>query len=320
MKAEFKEAIKYPLERALIALETMLVSRDADPAFAPIFIIAPARSGSTLLYQAVARYYELCYFSNAMTRFPDSPVCIAYLLALVGGCDPPENFRSRRGHVEGGKGPSDGTKIWARWFRDDPQYIPNGVLTPRQHRELRTTVSRFQNAFGAPFISKTQRNCGRILALAEVFPEAVFIRLHRDPFEMIRSRWRIYKTRDDENRLWQSYRPSNAAEITAEDPIEHLCQQVVFTEVDIDRDRSVLGSHRFFDVDYAAFCKAPIETLEAFAQFYRATTGASLKTRHDIPRRFESKHPADLPPEETEAIRKALRAQRASAPAAKARQ
>src|SRR3546814_1250361 len=74
-----------------------------------------------------------------------------------------------------------------------------GVLTARQRQEVRATIGRFQDAFAAPFINKTQRNCGRILALSEIFPEAAFIRMHRDPFEMVRSRWQIYLSRSEEH-------------------------------------------------------------------------------------------------------------------------
>lgn len=307
MRARIKEAVKLPAEMALSALEQVLISREREPSFRPVFIIAPARSGSTLLYQAMTRYFAFCYFSNAMTRFPQSPVCLAHLLAPLGGCDPPENFRSRRGHIEGGSGPSDGTKIWARWFRDDPQYIPSGVLTPKQRREVRTMIGRFQDAFGAPFIHKSQRNCGRVLALAEIFPEAVFVRVHRAAFDMVRSRWQLYKARSDENRLWQSYRPSNAGEIVTDDPIEHLCQQVVLTEAEIDRDREVLGSRGFFDMHYEDFCERPIEVLESFARFYRCEGQENpLLQRHDIPSSFRSSSTQELAPAEAEAIRRGL--------------
>src|SRR3546814_8864345 len=156
MHRRIKEAVKYPAERAMAAVERAFIAQPRALSFRPIFVVAPARSGSTLLYQAMTRYFELCYFSNAMTRFPQSPVCLAHLLAPLGGCNPPANFRSRRGHVEGGKAPSDATKICARWFRDEPQHIPNGVLTPRQRREVRATIGRFQNPFPAPFTTKTE--------------------------------------------------------------------------------------------------------------------------------------------------------------------
>lgn len=306
VNARLKEAIKYPLERCLAAIEKRLIARETELNFSPVFMIAPARSGSTLVYQAMTRYFDLCYFSNSMTRFPASPACLAYVLSPLRGCDPPENFRSSRGHIEGGRGPSDGTKIWSRWFRDEPQYIPNGILTARQQHEVRATISCFQSAFGAPFINKTQRNCGRIRALNEIFPEAVFVRLHRDPFEMVRSRWQIFRDRPDENWLWQSYRPSNSSQIVTDNPIEHLCQQVVLTEAEIDRDRDAIGSRGFFDVDYAAFCQQPRETLESFAKFYLGCTGRSLKKRHEIPQQFGSKRSAEIPLEEAEAIRKYL--------------
>lgn len=307
MRARIKEIVKSPFEKALLALERSLVARHSDLSFRPIFIVAPARSGSTLLYQAMTRYFEVCYFSNAMDRFPGSPVCMARILAPLNGCNPPDGFRSRRGHVEGGRGPSDGTKTWSRWFRDRPQYIPNGVLTPAQRREVRTTVGLFQAAFGAPFINKTQRNCGRILALAEIFPEAVFVRLHRNAFDMVCSRWRIYKSRDDEDRLWQSYRPSTAAEIATSDPIEHICNQVALTEAEIDRDRRTLGSRGFFDVHYEEFCRQPVEILERFADFHRdGSHWPPLKRRHSIPTQFASGGSKPLPADEAQAIRRCL--------------
>ena len=307
MRAQIKEAAKLPAEKALSALEQVLISRESEPTFRPIFIVAPARSGSTLIYQAMARYFELCYFSNSMGRFPASPVCMARLLAPLGGCNPPDGFRSRRGLIEGGRGPSDGTKIWARWFRHSPQYIPNGVLTPAQRREVRTTIALFQEAFGVPFINKTQRNCGRILALAEIFPEAIFLRVHRDPFAMVRSRWQIYQSRDDENRLWQSYRPSNSETIITDDPIEHLCQQVLFTEAEIDRDRRKLGSRGFFDLSYEDFCRRPVDVLEEFANYYRGgAEEQQLRRRHDIPSSFESGNRKEIAPVEREAIRRGL--------------
>lgn len=304
-----KEGVKYPVERAMAALERRLVAQERPLSFRPIFIVAPARSGSTLLYQAMSRYFELCYFSNAMTRFPESPVCLAHLLARFGACDPPADFRSRRGHIEGGRGPSDATKIWARWFRADPQYIPAGVLTPRQRRDVRVTIGRFQDAFSAPFINKTQRNCGRILALAEIFPEAVFVRVHRNPFDMVRSRWELYQASGDgnENRLWQSYRPSNAAEITTSDPIDHLCQQVVLTEAEIDRDQQTLGARGFFDLHYEAFCLRPIDVLEDFASFYgNGYGGVPLRRRHKIPASFAVASERQIPPQVAEAIRRHL--------------
>src|SRR3546814_889111 len=234
MHRRIKEAVKYPAERAMAAVERAFIAQPRALSFRPIFIVAPARSGSTLLYQAMTRYFEFCYFSNAMTRFPESPVCLAHLLARLGGSDPPADFRNSRGRIEGGRAPSDATKIWARWFHDEPQHIPNGVLTARQRQEVRATIGRFQDAFAAPFINKTQRNCGRILALSEIFPEAAFIRMHRDPFEMVRSRWQIHLSRGADNRLWPSYLPSPPGDLVATAPMAHLSPQVVPTETDND--------------------------------------------------------------------------------------
>src|SRR3546814_18789410 len=106
-RKRIKEAGKHPAERALAAVERRLIAAEPALSFRPIFVVAPARSGSTLLYQAMTRYFELCYFSNAMTRFPQTPVCLAHLLAPLGGCDTPATFPTPRRHVLGATAPSN---------------------------------------------------------------------------------------------------------------------------------------------------------------------------------------------------------------------
>src|SRR3546814_16070170 len=97
MHRRIKEAVKYPAERAMAAVERAFIAQPRALSFRPIFIVAPARSGSTLLYQAMTRSFEFCYFSNAMPRFPESPVCLAHLLARLGGSEPPDRTRALSG-------------------------------------------------------------------------------------------------------------------------------------------------------------------------------------------------------------------------------
>src|SRR3546814_17603908 len=103
MRKRIKEAAKHPAERALAAVERRLIAAEPALSFRPIFVVAPARSGSTLLYPAMTRFFELCSSSNAMTRIPQSPVCLAHTPAPFGGRNQPGHFRSRRGTRSGGK-------------------------------------------------------------------------------------------------------------------------------------------------------------------------------------------------------------------------
>ena len=300
-----KETIKVPIEASLGALEQLFIAHDTQLTFAPIFIVAPPRSGSTLLYQLIARYFRVCYFSNTMTRFPGSPVCLARVLSLIGGCTPPDDYRSEYGVTEGGGSPTDGTKIWRRWFPDDPQYVGTGVLSGQKIREIRNTVAMLQKSFRAPFVSKTQRNNVRILALAEAFPEAKFIRLHRDNIYIVQSILRAI--RNEGHNLWFSARPSRYKEIASEDIVEHVCEQIHYLKEDVDRDSKAVGLDRFLDLDYEELCRDPIKVMASISSFYeKGPSLGVLRRRNDIPTSFRQSSKLHLSDDEVRQIERYL--------------
>src|SRR5688572_20935868 len=104
---------------ALAPIERRLAGRaDARSAGtgAPVFIVGPPRSGSTLLYDALAESMQFSYFSNLTAEFYAVPVIGAYLSRAL-----PDRRQSRSheisyGHVPGLKSPSECGKFWYRWF------------------------------------------------------------------------------------------------------------------------------------------------------------------------------------------------------------
>ncbi|MGB0133081.1 sulfotransferase [Dokdonella sp.] len=132
-----------------------------DPRFdRPIFIVSPPRSGSTLLFETLAR---------------------APQLYTVGG--------ESHGRVEGMPELHPAAGAW------ESNRLGVEVATPSVIAELR---SRFDEALrdreGAPasagrvrMLEKTPKNALRIPFLRKVFPEACFIYLYRDPREVLSS-------------------------------------------------------------------------------------------------------------------------------------
>src|SRR3546814_3168423 len=73
--------------RAGLAPVERLALRLGDPLpYAPIFIVSPPRSGSTLLYLLAVQKYRLSYFSNFAMACPASPALLTLLGAPFGAC------------------------------------------------------------------------------------------------------------------------------------------------------------------------------------------------------------------------------------------
>ena len=101
-------------------LERALSHQGARPVWPPIFIVGPARSGTTLIYQGLTQAFRVSYFSNLAACFPMCPGVVGSTVARVGGCEPPPSFKSRYGKTRGWQAPSkptgsgsDGSGRWA---------------------------------------------------------------------------------------------------------------------------------------------------------------------------------------------------------------
>ena len=82
--SEAKQAVRIGVHRVLQPLETNLRESAAGALeYAPVFIVGPPRTGSTLLYQLLVRRYSFCYISNLLNRFPETPLALAKVSKTV---------------------------------------------------------------------------------------------------------------------------------------------------------------------------------------------------------------------------------------------
>ena len=155
----------------LSRLERRYVASCGSPPWVPVFIIGAARTGTTLVYQCVARALKVSYFSNWMVRFPTFPAIVAKLASYVCGCTPLGIFTSEHGKTAGWRSPSQTYQIWSRWFprQGDRTEILRGsvqegyVFSPKDlsHRRVEIYILDFQ---GDPSL---QRPVGKDLETAE---------------------------------------------------------------------------------------------------------------------------------------------------------
>ena len=289
LKRQIKKSLTLPAEVVFKKIENSLIRKDnVEFRYAPIFIISPPRAGSTLLYQLIATHFKVCYLSNLMMLFPSSPVLMAKLLAPVNGCNPPESFSSTYGETMGWRSPNQGRETWYRWFPTDNSYVGSRVVLKHISKEIRNTTALIQFAFDAPFVNKWPVNSGRLLPIAEALPEAMFIRVKRDPAFVAPSILHAKRTLLKNEIDWFSAKPRNHKEIKHKEPLEQVCEQVFYIERDIDCDSKIIGEENFMTVHYEELCKSPHRVMEEIANFYkRHWKNIDLEVRHNIPSSFQ---------------------------------
>src|SRR3546814_14594358 len=102
--------------RAGLAPVERLALRLGDPLpYAPIFIVSPPRSGSTLLYLLAVQKYRLSYFSNFAMACPASPALLTLLGAPFGACAGGASLDHSFGATPGWNGRSEKRRVGKEW-------------------------------------------------------------------------------------------------------------------------------------------------------------------------------------------------------------
>jgi hypothetical protein len=272
---------------------------EAKLRYSPVFIVAPPRSGTTLLYQLMTGYMSTCYFTNLAQRLRVQggeiiPALSAHLIKLL-KLDQRQNglFESYYGATEGWGGPNEANGIWERWFPEEEHYVPPGYLSASDRQGVYQAVAVTERVFDRPFVNKCIRNSVRVQALAEIFPTALFIQCTREPLAMAQSIF-IARTHvlpfklqevEDPSKWWWSVKPKEYETIKSKGMIEQVCEQVFYVEQSIIAARHVLGEDRFLLVDYKDLCQAPRHTLDRIVRFMN-DHGAPTRVTQPIPDSF----------------------------------
>ena len=272
-------AAKAAISTPLALIEQRHLRAAPGLAAAPIFIISLPRSGSTLFYLLLTRYFRLTYFSNLASRFPTAPTAVNVAMKRFGSVAPPPDLRSYYGNTFHWNSPSQAYQVWNRWLDPSLDYIAPESLDARAVREMRATIGQFQARLGGPFCSKWQRHLPRLRALAAAFPEAVFIYLERAAASTAQSLLAGRREFLGDEAAWLSARPSSYQPAAADTPIDQVCRQVCHLRDDAERYMSVIGRDRFLSTRYEAVCRAPAAVLDEFADWYRTKTGVTLVRR-----------------------------------------
>ena len=267
--------------------------------YSPVFIVAPPRSGTTLLYQLMTGCMSTCYFTNLAQRLrvqgseiiPALSARLVKWLRLDHRQD--ESFESYYGATEGLGGANEANGIWERWFPEDEHAIPPGYLSASDRQGVYRAVAVTEQVFGRPFVNKCIRHSVRIQALAEIFPTALFIQCTRNRLDtaqsifIARARERPFELEGicSPSQQWWSVRPKEHELMKHKGIVEQVCEQVFWVEQSIIAARCALGAYRFLGVDYKDLCHTPRRELDRVVRFMN-DHGAPTEITHPVPDSF----------------------------------
>ena len=293
--------------RILKSIETPLIRYKGQPKYPPIFVTGPPRSGSTLLYQLICRGLKVCYLTNFMRCFATSPILASILIKLIGTGISKENYTSWYGLIRGWNSPSQGIDFWRRFFGKEfycYMYMDADCLKETAMRDMVGTISFIESLFNLPFVNKWQGHAVHILPLVKSFPNAIFIRITREPIQMCQS---LLKCRLDlfgDLQAWVSAKPKEYDQIKDKPHIDQICEQIYYLERNMDEDSKKVGEHRFLTLEYESLCSDPRGVLQSIQTFYQKNSGGfELALRDPIPESFPCSNNHKVSQEEYHALK-----------------
>jgi len=214
----------------------------------PIFVIGSGRSGTTLLYDLLTGHENLAWASNLSNRVPRLPI-LASASRSKGLRSMHRAFAPAMETIEGYAhiGLDNSTIPWV-----DNSNIDISDLSKRVHNYFEAHCKAWNRD---QFVTKNTSNSMRISLLERMFPDALYVHIHRHPYSVISSLLKIGFWPD--LNLWWSDQTPRQLEKAGAHPIaiaaEHWNRQVQA----ILESAESLPSSRFFQVSYEDLVHSP---------------------------------------------------------------
>jgi omega-hydroxy-beta-dihydromenaquinone-9 sulfotransferase len=242
----------------------------------PVFLVGPARSGTSLIYKSLCLHPDVAYISNWVARFPDSP-----RLAFLNRAAPRFSSTRRRAwfgtdsnaYVYGRKR-GLGERLFPTPVEGEPVYAACGIGpldigdgdTSRQQGSLRRSVEKIQaSARARVFVNKRIANNRRIGLLDSAFPGARFVSLVRDGRAVARSLSEV----DWWEHCYLPWYGGSPAQWAAEgrDPWEACARNWVEDVRSMDQGLLQVAPARLLRLTYESFIADPQGSLGRIAAF-----------------------------------------------------
>jgi hypothetical protein len=295
-----------PLDLMLTPWERRRIAT-ARPSDLPlILIVGSPRAGTTLVSQVLSRYLDVSTINNLSALFPRAPItaarCFAWMLA-----DRAPRFTSFYGQTLRLADPNEGFHIWNRWLGSD-RYRAARSLDSASQIEMVRFFDAWLTAAGKPLLSKHIRNTDAVTTLAETLPNSYFIGVTRKPRmvvqSLIRARQQIQGSKDLD---WGLYSRADAANGDPLGYVDDVCHQVIETRNQLRLAKVQVGTDRFHEIDYDAFCRDPCQAVDGVSSFVPKTRVHRQRLNDEL-RPFQPSNQSHLTADEMGRMERVLQA------------
>ena len=251
-----------PLDRVLQFAEARRYRKAPAPRLPLLFICGAPRSGTTLVEQVLIQHLPVAFINNLTAIFPRAPLTANRLFRPA--VSRRSTYHNFYGKTVGFSGPNDGLHLWDRWLGADRTRARTS-LEPEEADAMRRFFGAMEQLFGKPILVKNNNLNACASLVAEVFDQAVFICMTREPLylaqSLLRARLDIHGGEDVPYGLTGSADSSSGAL----DAIEDVCRQALYHERLAREQQNRIGPRRFWIVRYETFCQNPSDLVEAVA-------------------------------------------------------
>jgi len=262
------------------------VFKDESSIEKPIFIVGPPRSGTTITYLIMCAHPDLAWFSTYDIKYwvPRTWVPTQKIITIgntllkkpinrelqwmLNGPDEPGKNRSR---LPSNLQPIEGNSFWNRIFKDWPKKDISNQAKLEIKKIISDTIKR-QNK--PRFLNKAPLHSTRLFVLKDIFPDAKFINLIRDPRATIASSLKRHE--QEGGFAVNSWPIINKSKYETLDLIQKYAW--LYSEV-VDASHEFLEINKgnnFMTIIYEDFMKNPIETLSKMLNFCQLSIPKSL--------------------------------------------
>ncbi len=222
-----------------------------------IFVVGIQRTGSTLVSQVIEQAFPFAPLGNFCTIFKRSEYLAHKIFKGLYKKKKKPDFKNFYGISKGSFTIGDSYEVWDKWLRNNHYVIPEHI-SEKQRQKIKKYFINLYHAYRRPILTKNNRNSLMIDIFHDIFPNAYFIVVNRDPVKVIRSTLRASKDYFGKGgHLWGLV-PDDHFKVNAYENItEAAAVQYIKLDKLLKEQLKRIPDDRYITIDYAVFCDQP---------------------------------------------------------------